>query len=73
MTIQAMHDLLGWLGQMGNSKTLALLLFFPMFCAILIYLFGSRQRAQRLESYRFIPLDDELDGPADRPRQGDGE
>lgn len=68
-----MQDLLNWLGQMENSKPLALMLFFPLFCGILIYLFGSRRRTQRLESYRYIPIDDDdADGTDDRTQKGDG-
>nr|WP_274520638.1 MULTISPECIES: cbb3-type cytochrome c oxidase subunit 3 [Ectothiorhodospira] len=51
---------------MGNSKIVALLLFFSTFVGILIYLFSSRSRSDRLESYRYIPFDDE-----DTPEQRD--
>ena len=68
-----MSELFAWLGQMENSKTVALLMFFPLFCAILIYLFGSRRRTERLESYRFIPLDDEAEAGEFSFQRGDGE
>jgi len=68
-----MSELFAWLGQMENSKTVALLMFFPLFCAILIYLFGSRRRTERLESYRFIPLDDETEAAEFSLQRGDGE
>jgi cbb3-type cytochrome oxidase subunit 3 len=38
---------------------LALVLFFGAFCGIVIYVFTGKRRARRLESYKYIPLDDE--------------
>lgn len=52
-----------WFTHMENSKPLALLLFFTVFCAILLYVFTGKQRAERLESYKYIPLQDEADQP----------
>ena len=54
-----MADLWLWITDLGNSKIVALLLFFSTFVGILIYLFSSRSRSDRLESYRYIPFDDE--------------
>ena len=48
----------------GNSQTVALLIFFTVFIGILLYVFASRKRGERLESYRFTPFLDEDD--ADR-------
>ncbi|AHK80319.1 hypothetical protein M911_15495 [Ectothiorhodospira haloalkaliphila] len=61
-----MADLWLWITDLGNSKIVALLLFFSTFVGILIYLFSSRSRSDRLESYRYIPFDDE-----DTPEQRD--
>jgi cbb3-type cytochrome oxidase subunit 3 len=58
-------DLWYWITDLGNSKIVALLLFFSLYIGILIYLFGSKKRSERLESYRHMPLDDE-DQPAHR-------
>ncbi|MBK1672694.1 cbb3-type cytochrome oxidase subunit 3 [Ectothiorhodospira shaposhnikovii] len=52
-------DLWYWITDLNNSKMVALLLFFSTFVGILIYLFSSRKRSERLESYRFIPFDDD--------------
>ena len=52
-----------WFTHMENSKPLALLLFFTVFCAILLYVFTGKRRAQRLESYKHIPFQDEADPP----------
>jgi hypothetical protein len=30
-----------------------------VFCLILVYVFGSKQRGERLENYRNIPLHDD--------------
>ena len=48
-----------WLTRFENSKVVALLLFFTVFCGIVIYLYSSRKRSTRLESYKYIPLDDD--------------
>ena len=54
-----MFDWLMWFTHMENSKPLALVLFFSVFCGVLIYVFTGKQRGQRLESYKYIPLDDD--------------
>jgi len=54
-----MSELLQWFTHMENSKVFALVLFFSVFCGILIYLFSSKKRSERLESYKNIPFDDE--------------
>ena len=53
-----------WILDLGNSKTVALLIFFTTFVGIDIYVYSSRKRSERLESYRYVPLMDEDD--ADR-------
>ena len=55
-----MSDLFAWFLDIGNSKIAALLIFFFTFVAILIYVYGSKKRSERLETYRDIPfLDDD--------------
>jgi cbb3-type cytochrome oxidase subunit 3 len=54
-----MSDWLLWFTSMENSKPLALLLFFGAFCGVLLYVFTGRRRTRRLESYKYIPFDDE--------------
>lgn len=53
-----------WILDLGNSKTVALLIFFTTFVGIVIYVYSSRKRSEWLESYRYVPLMDEDD--ADR-------
>ena len=53
-----MFDWLQWFTHMENSKPLALVLFFGAFCGVLIYVFTGKKRAQRLESYKYIPFDE---------------
>ena len=53
-----------WILDLGNSKTVAFLIFFTTFVGIVIYVYSSRKRSERLESYRYVPLMDEDD--ADR-------
>ena len=49
-----------WLSQMENTKPLALVIFFVVFVAILLYVFTGKKRSKRLESYKNIPfLEDE--------------
>ncbi len=66
-----MTDLLQWLGRLENSKIVALLIFFVTFCGILIYVFTGKQRKARLESYKFIPFDDEEKPASDKTRRVD--
>ncbi|AGA31906.1 cytochrome c oxidase, subunit CcoQ [Thioalkalivibrio nitratireducens DSM 14787] len=54
-----MAEFWSWITDLGNSKIVALILFMSTFVAIVIYLFSSRRRSTRFESYRYIPLDDE--------------
>ncbi len=56
-----MFDWFSWFTHLENSKPVALLLFFTAFCAILLYVFTGKRRAARLESYKYIPLQDEAD------------
>jgi len=48
-----------WFTQMENSKVFSLVLFFITFCLIVLYVYGGRRRAERLESYKYIPFDDD--------------
>ncbi|QTR49459.1 cbb3-type cytochrome oxidase subunit 3 [Candidatus Thiothrix anitrata] len=57
-------ELWTWILDLGNSKTVALLIFFTTYVGIVIYVYSSRKRSERLESYRNMPLMDEDD--ADR-------
>jgi len=54
-----MTDFFQWFTHLENSKVFALVLFFVLFCAILVYLFSSKKRSERLESYKNIPFMDE--------------
>ena len=57
-----MFDWLLWFTSMEHSKPLALVLFFSAFCGILLYVFTGKNRTRRLESYKYMPFDDEA-GP----------
>ena len=54
-----MAELFAWLGQPEHSKPLALVIFFLIFVAILVYVFTGKGRKKRLESYRYIPFADD--------------
>jgi len=57
-----MSELFSWIMDIKNSKISALVIFFITFVAILFYVYGSKGRSERLESYRNIPfLDDDHD------------
>ena len=53
-----------WIMDVQNSQIVALLIFFSVFMGILFYVFASRKRGARLETYRYTPFLDEDD--ADR-------
>jgi len=55
-------EIFNWLGDMRNSKILALLIFFIGFVILLVFVFTGKERSKRLESYKNIPfLDDDED------------
>ncbi len=54
-----MFDWLLWFTHMENSKPLALVLFFGAFCGIVLYVFTGKRRSQRLESYKYMPFEDD--------------
>ncbi|MGM0517375.1 MAG: cbb3-type cytochrome oxidase subunit 3 [Pseudomonadota bacterium] len=64
-------DIFAWLGNMENSKPLALILFFGTFVGIILYVYTGKKRKQRLESYKDIPFmdDDELDPTQQKKQQ----
>ncbi len=55
------YDIWMWLTDLGNSKITALLIFFPLFIGMLLYVYTNKKRSERLESYKYIPLDDDQD------------
>lgn len=57
-----MIEALQWFTDLGNSKIAALLIFFPLFVGIVLYVYSSKQRSQRLESYKYMPFDDDSNG-----------
>ena len=66
-----MWDWLEWFTRLENSKVAALLIFFTVFCLILVYVYLNRERSRRLESYKYIPLQDE-DGEAGQEHEYKG-
>lgn len=56
-----MAELLQWFTDLNNSKIAALLIFFPLFMLIVLYVYANKQRSQRLESYKYMPFDDDKD------------
>lgn len=48
-----------WFTKFENTKPLALVIFFTVFCCILFYLYGSRKRGEKLENFKNIPLQDD--------------
>jgi cbb3-type cytochrome oxidase subunit 3 len=72
--IADMPDWLLWFTRFENSKVLALVLFFVTFCGILVYVYTGKNRARRLESYKYIPLqDDEQELDADKGEEQNDE
>jgi cbb3-type cytochrome oxidase subunit 3 len=57
-----MQELFDWFMVMANNKSVTLIIFVVTFVSILIYVYGSKKRSKRLETYRNIPfLDDDND------------
>ncbi len=55
-----MMDFFMWFTDLGNSKTLAAVIFFSVFIGIIIYTFTGKERKKRFDEYRYIPfMDDE--------------
>jgi len=54
-----MSQFFEWFTHLENSKIFALLLFFTFFCLIVLYLYSSKKRGERLEEYKNIPFQDE--------------
>ncbi|HEY9099934.1 MAG TPA: CcoQ/FixQ family Cbb3-type cytochrome c oxidase assembly chaperone [Thiobacillus sp.] len=48
-----------WFSKPENTKPLALIIFFFTFIGIVAYVYGSKKRGEKLESYRDIPFLDE--------------
>lgn len=62
-----------WITDLGNSKMVALVIFFTTFVGIVLYVYSNKERSERLESYRYVPFldDDEQKPPAGSPKQGE--
>ena len=59
--------MLEWLTHAENAKPLGLLIFFFTFCAIVLWVYGSKKRGERLEQHKNIPfLDDEDEASKDK-------
>lgn len=54
-----MIDAWNWITDLGNSKIVALLIFFVTYLGILIYVFTGKERTRRLEAHKYIPFNDE--------------
>lgn len=63
-----------WVTQLANSKIVALIIFFTTFVGIVIYVYSSKKRSERLESYKYIPFqDDDEDNKGDNRKVKDDE
>jgi cbb3-type cytochrome oxidase subunit 3 len=54
-------EFLMWFSRPENTKPLALIIFFVTFVGIILYVYGSKKRGERLESYRNVPFMDDPD------------
>jgi len=52
-------DFWHWIGQLSNSKVVALLIFFPLFIGIVLYVYSNKERSRRFESYKYMPFQDD--------------
>jgi len=51
--------MIAWLSNPSNAKSLALVIFFVTFVGIVVWVYGSKKRGKKLESYKNIPFLDE--------------
>lgn len=61
-----MRELFDWFTHMENTKPLALVMLFVTFIGIILYVYSSRKRSARLETYKYIPFDDEPGSSANK-------
>jgi cbb3-type cytochrome oxidase subunit 3 len=54
-----MMDFLLWFTKFENTKPLSLVIFFAVFCGVVIYAYGNQRRGEELETYKNIPLQDD--------------
>ena len=54
-------DIFEWFTHLENTKPFALVLFFVTFVGIIIYVYSSKKRTRRLESYKNIPFEEDED------------
>jgi len=73
-------SIIEWFMVLANAKIVSMLILFTTFTAIVIYVYGSKKRGERFETYRNIPfLDDDEDGmvpvnkSSQEPSQSKGE
>ncbi|AOU96780.1 hypothetical protein BI364_01025 [Acidihalobacter yilgarnensis] len=48
-----------WLVELSSHKITLLALLFPLFIGIVIYAYTNKRRSARLESYRYMPFEDD--------------
>lgn len=51
--------MIAWLAEPANAKSLGLVIFFVTFVGIVLWVYGSKKRGQKLESYKNIPFQDD--------------
>lgn len=67
-----LNDIFEWFMVMANNKATTLIIFVVTFLAIIIYVYGSKKRSDRFESYRNIPfLDDDKDREPTSHKEGE--
>lgn len=58
-----MMEWLEWFAHPENTKPVTLVIFFITFALIMFYVYGSKKRGSRLESYKNMPFqEDESEG-----------
>lgn len=55
-----------WFAHPENTKPLGLLIFFITFCLIVLWVYGSRKRGEKLEEHKNIPFLDDKDEVKDK-------
>ena len=60
-----------WFTKFENTKPISLVIFFILFCGVVLYLYGSKKRGERIEEHKNIPLQDEENRQQDKQHESE--
>jgi cbb3-type cytochrome oxidase subunit 3 len=59
---------LEWFTKYENTKPVGLVIFFAVFCFILIYVYGNKERGKELESHKDLLFQDDSELESKEPK-----